>query len=93
MTAEPERPWALARQGDGSMRDSQSLLDQVISFADGTLTLAKVTEVLGLTDRGLLTETLAALISRDTRPLLRLSIIFFQQVMTPLLPEGSSRGT
>src|SRR6187402_2740745 len=30
--AEPEALWAIARQGDGSMRDAQSLLDQVISF-------------------------------------------------------------
>lgn len=67
VSAETEAIWALARQGDGSMRDSQSLLDQVISFSDGTLTLAKVTDVLGLTDRGLLIKTISALIARDTK--------------------------
>lgn len=65
--AEPEALWAIARQGDGSMRDSQSLLDQAISFSDGKLTLSKVTEVLGLTDRGLIVDTVAALVERDTQ--------------------------
>jgi len=69
--AESEALWAIARQGDGSMRDSQSLLDQVISFCQneksGELTLKKVTEALGLTDRALLTETLRALTARDVQ--------------------------
>jgi DNA polymerase III subunit gamma/tau len=70
--AEAEALWAIARQGDGSMRDSQSLLDQVISFADGELTLAKVTEVLGLTDRGLIVDTIAALTERDAKKITRI---------------------
>lgn len=64
---ESEALWAIARQGDGSMRDSQSLLDQVISFCDGHLTLQKVIDVLGLTDRGILTDTLSALVNRDKK--------------------------
>src|SRR5476651_2830781 len=32
---ETEAIWLLARHGDGSLRDSQSLLDQVITFCDG----------------------------------------------------------
>jgi DNA polymerase-3 subunit gamma/tau len=66
---EPEALWVVARQGDGSMRDSQSLLEQVISFTEGQLTVAKVTEVLGLTDRLMLIDTLKALIARDTTAL------------------------
>jgi DNA polymerase-3 subunit gamma/tau len=65
--AESEALWIIARQGDGSMRDSQSLLEQVISFTDSQITTEKVTEVLGLTDRALLLETLKALIDRDTK--------------------------
>lgn len=64
---EPEAVWLIARQADGSMRDSQSLLDQVITFAGGTLTLAKAVEVLGLTDRTVLLESLDALVNRDTQ--------------------------
>ncbi|MCB0350757.1 MAG: DNA polymerase III subunit gamma/tau [Bdellovibrionales bacterium] len=85
VSAEEEALWALARQGDGSMRDSQSLLDQVISFSDGNLTLAKVTDVLGLTDRGLLTETLAALISRDTKAIVTVIDNIFSAGYDPIV--------
>lgn len=62
--------WVIARQGDGSMRDSQSLLDQVITFANGPLNRTNVVEILGLTDRALLFETLNALIDRNSKAIL-----------------------
>lgn len=65
--AEDEALWMIARQGDGSMRDSLSLLDQVITFANGPLTRENVVDILGLTSRSLLFETLEALIARDTK--------------------------
>ncbi|WP_413576227.1 DNA polymerase III subunit gamma/tau [Bdellovibrio sp. HCB290] len=68
--AEEEALWVIARQGDGSMRDSQSLLDQVITFANGPLTRANVVEILGLTDRSLLFETLTALVERNSQAVL-----------------------
>lgn len=64
---ESEALWLIARQADGSMRDSQSLLDQVITFSASDVTLEKTVSVLGLTDRGLLLETLQALIARDVQ--------------------------
>ncbi len=67
VTAEDDALWVIARQGDGSMRDSQSLLDQVITFANGPLTKDNVVGILGLTDRALLFETLHVLVNRDTR--------------------------
>ena len=63
---QPEALWAIARQGDGSMRDSQSLLEQVINFCSGDLTLEKTTDILGLTNRNLLISTWAALLARNT---------------------------
>lgn len=63
---QPEALWAIARQGDGSMRDSQSLLEQVINFCNGDLTLEKTTDILGLTNRNLLISTWAALLARNT---------------------------
>lgn len=68
--AEEEALWVIARQGDGSMRDSQSLLDQVITFANGPLNRANVVEILGLTDRALLFETINALIDRNSKAIL-----------------------
>ncbi|MES2769110.1 MAG: DNA polymerase III subunit gamma/tau [Bdellovibrionota bacterium] len=60
-----EALWTLARLADGSMRDSLSLLDQVINFTNAQVTLEKVTDVLGITDRNLLASTLKSLIDRD----------------------------
>lgn len=65
VTADEDALWVIARQGDGSMRDSQSLLDQVITFANGPLTRKIVVEILGLTDHALLYSTLEALAKRD----------------------------
>lgn len=68
--AEEEALWVIARQGDGSMRDSQSLLDQVITFANGPLKRATVVEILGLTDHALLYATLSALAQREPMQIL-----------------------
>lgn len=68
--AEDDALWIIARQGEGSMRDSQSLLDQVITFANGPLTRDNVVQILGLTDRALLLETLTSLANRDTAKML-----------------------
>lgn len=63
---EADALWTIARQGDGSMRDSQSLLDQTINFTNGNLQRDLVVSTLGLTDRGLLNELLGAIMKRDT---------------------------
>ncbi len=76
--AAPEALWAVARQGDGSMRDSQSLLDQVITFANGDITIEKVSEILGLTDRALLMKALTAIIKKDSQAALDVIDSLFQ---------------
>jgi DNA polymerase-3 subunit gamma/tau len=68
--AEEDALWIIARQGDGSMRDSQSLLDQVITFANGPLTRESVISILGLTDRTLLLEVLSGLVARNVASIL-----------------------
>ena len=47
------------------MRDSLSLLDQVISFTNGHLTEAQVSSVLGLTERSLVYEAFQAILNRE----------------------------
>ncbi len=65
---------ALARTAEGSMRDAQSLFDQVISFAgreEGAartrVTDAQIVESLGLVDRTLVADLLEALAARNAR--------------------------
>ncbi|MEL6347543.1 MAG: DNA polymerase III subunit gamma/tau [Myxococcota bacterium] len=52
----------IARAGEGSMRDSQSLLDQVISFSGDTISLQHVADALGLVDRRLLYSMLEGMV-------------------------------
>ena len=40
----------VARLADGGMRDAESLLDQVLAFSSGRLTMAEVREAVGLAD-------------------------------------------
>jgi len=61
----------IARAGEGSMRDAQSLLDQVISFASGSgPSDQEVTDILGLVDRGVLYQMLGGLLRGEAEPCL-----------------------
>ena len=55
----------VARAGEGSMRDSQSLLDQVLSFGGMAPTDEQVTAILGLVDRRMLYDMLEGLLAAD----------------------------
>src|SRR6187200_45293 len=55
----------IARDAEGSMRDAQSKLDQVIAFTGSTITGEDVSTVLGLVGRDLLLDTLQAVADED----------------------------
>ena len=65
--ADDKALWLIARQGDGSARDSLSLLDQVVNFTTGKLSEQNVAGVLGLTDRGLIYDIYAHLLERNPK--------------------------
>ena len=52
----------IAREAEGSMRDAESLLDQVIAFAGQTVSDSQVPEILGIIDRDLIFESSLAII-------------------------------
>ena len=57
---------AIAREADGSLRDAQTLLDQVISYGGGAeISDAQVAEVLDLLDRRALLAVIEACIAGD----------------------------
>ena len=56
---------AIAREADGSMRDAQTLLDQVIAFGGNRIDDAQVAAVLDLIDRRLLLGILEACVEGD----------------------------
>jgi len=70
LTAEPAALELLARYATGSLRDAESLLDQV-SAADGTVTVAGVHAALGTPDRAAIGAIVAALADRDAAAGLR----------------------
>jgi DNA polymerase-3 subunit gamma/tau len=55
----------IARESEGSMRDAQSLLDQVISYGGKEIKDEDITEVLGLIDQKILSDTIDAIADKD----------------------------
>lgn len=63
--ADDEALGLLARRAAGSMRDSQSLLEQVMSFSTGKISVEQVHALLGTADEGRLQALVAAMKSSD----------------------------
>ncbi|HMG34716.1 MAG TPA: DNA polymerase III subunit gamma/tau [Blastocatellia bacterium] len=63
---------AIARAGEGSMRDAQSAFDQVISFAGSTIHDEDVSAALGLVDVETLNQTIESIATQDSARLLRI---------------------
>jgi DNA polymerase III subunit gamma/tau len=64
-SADDEALELIARRASGSMRDSQSLLEQVMSFSDGKLTADNVHSMLGTADDERLLALSKAMADRD----------------------------
>jgi DNA polymerase III subunit gamma/tau len=65
ITAPQESLQLIARDAEGSMRDAQSKLDQVIAFTGKTMTGDDVSTVLGLVGRDLLLDAVQAVADED----------------------------
>jgi len=63
--ADSEALEVLARRASGSMRDSQSLLEQLLAFSTGRLTLDDVNGMLGTAGDQRLTRLVGYLVARD----------------------------
>lgn len=57
--------WMLVRESQGSLRDAQGLLDQMITFCNKKFESEDISIILGLTDRSLLMQTLKNLLERS----------------------------
>src|ERR671911_2159781 len=69
---EPEALTVIAREGRGSFRDAEGLLDQLSSFAEGRITASMVRELLGGVGPEALVETTYALSERRAADALRI---------------------
>ena len=63
--ADPEALTILARRAGGSMRDSQSLLEQLFSFCENKISTEDVHHLLGTADSGRISEIAEAMIQND----------------------------
>ncbi|MDI6803752.1 MAG: DNA polymerase III subunit gamma/tau [Bacteroidota bacterium] len=57
----------IAKKGDGSMRDAQSIFDQVVSFCGNEISTKKIIEALGLVDQELFFRTTDLIKNKDTK--------------------------
>lgn len=71
LTLPPEVLTIVARSARGSMRDAQSLLDQLVSYCGGQVTTEEVMLVLGMVDYDVLSACMEALLKGDAAALLR----------------------
>jgi len=72
MKADEDALRLIARRASGSMRDAQSLLDQLLAFSGGELTTDSVRQLLGSADDERMGQIAAAIIADDVSALLRL---------------------
>jgi DNA polymerase-3 subunit gamma/tau len=63
--ADDELVFAVARHGNGSMRDALSLLDRLLAAGEGKLTCEDLDRLIGLPDRTLLAELTEAFAASD----------------------------
>ena len=61
-----EAVFALARAGEGSIRDALSIADTALSYGDGELTYEDVNEILGSSNAELITEFTEKLLAGET---------------------------
>ena len=57
----------IAKASDGSMRDAESILDQMASFSKGKIHLKDVIESLGMIDQETLFRSAELVINKDTK--------------------------
>jgi len=62
----------LARAAEGSIRDAQSLLDQLISFCGNSIDESKIRELLGFVSQEYLDRLSEALVAKDSQAVLKL---------------------
>jgi DNA polymerase-3 subunit gamma/tau len=79
-----EALFLIARKADGAMRDAQSLLDQVVSFSEGTVSSEMVRDVLGMVAEDVLFSLTEAITATDVQSGLR--------IIGELVEEGAEPG-
>ncbi len=83
LTAEPDAIRLLARRANGSMRDGQSLLEQLLAFTSGNISLQNVHQLLGTANDDVLIEILRNIMKNEPAGILRALDLMIQQGADP----------
>ncbi|MCR4288545.1 MAG: DNA polymerase III subunit gamma/tau, partial [Deltaproteobacteria bacterium] len=67
-----EALFAVSREAEGSLRDAQSLLDQVLAYSGGKVKTSDVFDALGLMDRAVLFDLAGAVVEKDGKQALNI---------------------
>ncbi|MCX6111833.1 MAG: DNA polymerase III subunit gamma/tau [Proteobacteria bacterium] len=73
ITASKQALYSIAREAKGSLRDSLSILDQVISFAGKTFDQNEVKAILGFVDRNIVFEIVKGIVENDPKKCMSLA--------------------
>ncbi len=73
LTADEAGLALVAREADGSLRDAESLVEQVVAWSGGTVNEQTVREALGVADRQALFRVVEAVLAHDPAQALRLA--------------------
>lgn len=73
----------ISQEGKGSMRDSYTLLDQVVSFCDNDITLKKIQEKLGLVGEERILNLVKMILNKDREQILKEYFNFIEQSISP----------
>jgi len=61
-----EALYAIAREGEGSMRDSQTILEQLVTFGGGKVTEEEISMILGASDKNQLRGIIESIAKHDS---------------------------
>ncbi len=73
ITASKQALYSIAREAKGSLRDSLSILDQVISFAGKTFDQDEVKAILGFVDRNVVFDIVKGIVENDPKKCISLA--------------------
>ena len=79
VSSESDALWQIAMAASGSMRDALTLTDQAISYCEGSVLTAGVTEMLGVPPQHQITRLLEAMAARDVRLIVELVQVIGEQ--------------
>ncbi len=79
LVIEPKAAILIGRKADGSLRDALSLLDQLISFSEGEITMKSCADILGLVRTEFLFDLTGAIFTHDTHAVMEYFRVYFSE--------------